>query len=85
MKDVFDLFEAINDGVMLYRNQTGETPTTLTISPAMYRRLVEIKAWEGRIGNLVIGCAPVNSIDTPSGTLCVVIDELFTDTGVVLS
>jgi len=85
MKEVFDLIEAINDGALQYCDEKGVPPTALTVSPGLYRRLVEIKAWEERIGNLVIGCAPLSKIHADSDELCVVIDELFTETGLVVS
>jgi len=85
MKELFDLIEAINDGVVQYRDETGVTPTTLTVSPASYTRLIEIKAWEERIGNLIIGSFPLSDIETPVGKMKIVIDEVLADTVVAIA
>ncbi len=82
MKEVFDLIEAINDRVIQYRDQTGHIPTTLAISPGSYRRLLEIKSWEARIGNLIIGCAPLQQIETILGKVNIIIDEMLNDTAI---
>ena len=82
MKEVFDLIEAINETAMQYREQTGRVPTTIAVSPGSYRRLLEIKAWEQRIGNLVIGCTPLRELETPFGKVNIVIDETSADTAV---
>ena len=85
MKEVFDLIEAINETAMRYRDETGVNARTVAISPSSYRRLLEISAEEGKIGNLIIGCSAIQKIDTLAGTLDVVIDELVPDTSVELA
>ena len=80
MEQVHDLIEAINEKVNRYLQRTGLIPTSIAISPGSYRRLLEITAWEGRIGNLVIGCVPLSEIKTISGKVKVIIDELVSDT-----
>ena len=82
MEQVHDIVEAINEKVKGYLQRTGLVPTSIAISPGSYRRLLEITAWEGRIGNLVVGCAPLSQIETPSGKVNVIIDELISDTQV---
>ena len=82
MEQVHDLIEAINEKVNGYLQRTGLMPTSIVISTGSYRRLLEIIAWEGRIGNLVIGCVPLTEIVTASGKVKVIIDELISDTEV---
>ncbi len=82
MKQVFDLIEAINDRLTQFLDQEGLTPNAIAISPASYRRLLEIKSWEWRIGNLIIGCAPMREIETPLGKASIIIDEILSDTEV---
>ena len=82
MKQVFDLIEAIGNKVMEYAERTGNKPTAVSISRGSYRRILEIRAWETQIGNLIIGCAPQSEIDTPLGKVKVVIDELLDDTAI---
>ena len=79
MKQVFNLIEAIGHKVMEYADRTGNKPATIILSRGSYRRILEIKADEGRIGNLIIGCAPMTEIDTPLGKVKVVIDEMLDD------
>ncbi len=82
MKHVFDLIETINDKVMQYFDETGRTPTTITISPNSYRRLLEIKTDEAKTGNLIIGYAPITEIQTPLGRIRLQLDEMLSDTDV---
>ena len=82
MKQVYDLIESINDKVMEYLKRTGLVPSSIAISPGSYRRLLEITAWEERIGNLIIGCRQLKEIETPFGKLSVIIDELLANTAV---
>lgn len=79
-KEVFDLIETINETAMQFQEHRGCAPTSLAISPRSYRRLLEIIAWEQRIGNLVIGCTPVRKLETPFGKVNIVIDEMSSDT-----
>jgi hypothetical protein len=76
MEQVHDIIEAINEKVHEYVERTGVAPTRIAISPGLYRRLLEFTAWAGRIGNLIIGCAPITDFETSWGRLRVVIDEL---------
>ena len=82
MEQVHDLIEIINERLRDYVHRTGLIPTSIAVSPGSYRRLLEITAWDGRIGNLVIGCRPLRAIETAFGTLRVTIDELLADTEV---
>jgi len=82
MEQVHDLIEAINEGIKDYVHRTGLVPTSISISPRSYRRLLELTAWEGRIGNLVVGCVPLIEIKTTSGKVKVIIDEMISDTEV---
>jgi hypothetical protein len=82
MKQVFDLIETINETALQFREQTGYAPSSIAVSPRSYRRLLEIKAWEQRIGNLVIGCTPLREMETPFGKVNIVINETSSDTAV---
>ena len=82
MKNAFDLIEAINERVAEHAEKTGSKPHSIAVSPASYRRLIEIKAWEERIGNLIIGCAPLKEFGTEDGNVSLVIDEMLADTAV---
>ena len=82
MKQVHDIIESINEKVNGYLQRTGLAPTSIAISPGSYRRLLEMTAWEGRIGNLIIGCRQLREIETPFGKLSVIIDELLADMAV---
>jgi hypothetical protein len=79
MEQVQDIIEAINRKVHEYVERTGVAPTRIAISPGLYRRQLEFTAWVGRIGNLIIGCAPITELETSSGKLRLVIDELIPD------
>jgi hypothetical protein len=85
MNQVFELLEAIKEKVTSYIQRMGGIPAEISISPNSYRRLVELKAWEGRIGNLIIGCFPVTVIETPLGKIRIVIDELLSDMAIELA
>ncbi len=80
MKHAFDLIEAINERIAEHKESSGLRPHSIAVSPAAYRRLVEIRAWEERIGNLVIGCAPLKEFETEDGNISLVIDEMLADT-----
>ncbi|HAL57852.1 MAG TPA: hypothetical protein DCP63_15655 [Bacteroidetes bacterium] len=82
MQDVFDLVQAINQKISQHHDQTGRKPRSVSVSPNSYRRLLEIKAWEERFGNLIIGCFPITLIATARGSLPLLIDELLPDTTV---
>ena len=85
MKKVFDLIEAINEEVMAYSEENGKAPREISISRDAYRRLLKIKSEENVIGNLVIGCAPITEIETETGTIRLVIDEMLAETDIVVS
>ena len=82
MDSAFDLVETINERIAEHREKSGRSPNAVAVSPVAYRHLVEIKAWEGRIGDLVIGCTPVTEYRTEDGIVEVLIDELLADTAV---
>lgn len=85
MNTVFDVVAEINSKAKEFVERTGSKPQTISVSPALYRLLIEIRSWEHRIGNLIIGCAPVKMFESAFGTLTVVIDELFDDTRIEIS
>jgi hypothetical protein len=85
MEQVHDIIEAINQKVNEYVERTGVSPTRIAISPGLSRRLLELTAWVGRIGNLIIGCAPITEFETSSRKLRVVIDELIPDTKIEIT
>ena len=85
MNQVFDIIDTIRNKVMEYLERTGVLPAAIAVSPGSYRSLIEIKAWEERIGNLVIGCRPLEEIETPLGKLKVIIDEILEDTVVEIA
>jgi hypothetical protein len=78
----FDLVEAINERIAEHEQRLGCRPRSVAVSPTAYRRLVEIKSSEDRIGNLIIGCAPIKEYATEDGVVDLVIDELLADTAV---
>jgi hypothetical protein len=82
MNQAFELLETVKGKLTSYLQRKGVIPAEISISPGSYRRLVELKAWEGRIGNLIIGCFPVTEIVTPLGRIHIVIDEMLGDTAV---
>jgi hypothetical protein len=85
MNQVFELLETIKSRVTSYLQRQGVIPAEVSISPSSYRQLVELKAWEGRIGNLVIGCSPLTDLKTPFGKIRLVIDEMLSDTAVEIA
>ncbi len=85
MNEVFDVIAAVNEKVQEFFERTGSKPQTISVSPALYRLLIEIRSWEHRIGNLIIGCAPVKVFESSLGTLAVVIDELFDEMHIEIS
>lgn len=82
MKNAFDLIEAINERIEEYKERAGFRPHSVAVSPAAYRRLVEMRAWEEKIGNLIIGCAPLKEFETDGGNLSLVIDEMLGGTAI---
>jgi hypothetical protein len=85
MKKVFDLIEAINESVAMFLDANGRKPDEVSISRVGYRRLLEIRADDGMIGNLVIGCAPIVEIETEAGRIRLSIDEMVSETTIVLT
>jgi hypothetical protein len=85
MNQVFELLETIKVELTSYLQRKGVIPAGVSISRNSYRRLVELKAWEGRIGNLVIGCSPLTHFETPVGKIRIVIDEMLSDTAVEIA
>lgn len=49
---IFDIIELIRERVLEYLEATGARPRTLAIPPAVYRRLIELRAREEAIGTL---------------------------------
>ena len=82
---VYDLIESISEKIEDFISRTGFVPMCVSISPGLYRRLLEMVAWEGRIGNLIIGCTPLREIETPFGKMRIAIDEMLSDTSVEIS
>ncbi len=80
MKQVFDLIETIIETAMDYFERTVVRPAMVAISRSSYRRLLEIRSSEESIGNLIIGCRPLEEIETPLGKPKVIIDEILEDT-----
>ncbi len=82
MKKIFDPVEAIYDMIESFYFESGRTPSGIVVSPNTYRRLLEIRSDECKIGNLIIGCAPIMVFSTPWGDIHLIIDELMEDTRV---
>jgi hypothetical protein len=82
MKQVFDIVEAIHGKVTNCLDEKGLMPASVAVSPCSYRRLIETRSLEGRIGNLIIGCSPLRKMETPFGKVNIVIDEMISDTEV---
>jgi hypothetical protein len=85
MHRIFDLIEFIEEKVLEYFEKTGERPHCVAIAPAAYRRLIELRAQELAIGNLVIGCKEMKEVETSLGNLCIVIDEVLPETEIALA
>ena len=85
MKEVFDLLEAINESTMAFVEENGRKPEEVAVSIGAHRRLLEIKAGDTMIGNLVIGCTPLDEIETDAGTVRLAIDETLAETEIVVS
>jgi hypothetical protein len=85
MEQVFDIIEAINEKSREYFYARSQKPVMLSVSPGSYRRLIEIRAAEGRIGNLIIGCSALEEVVTAVGKLKVVIDEMLQDTAIQIA
>lgn len=80
MKQIFDLIEAMEEATAMHLYRNGVPPKEISFSPASYQRLVRIKAEEHMIGSLIIGCEAIREIETSTGTVELVIDEMLTDT-----
>lgn len=85
MNQVFDLIAEIAERTAEFVERTGYRASSVFLSPLSYRRLLEIQAQENAIGNLIIGCASIAEIAIPGGTLRVIIDEMLSDTDVVVA
>ena len=84
MNEVFDLVGAILESVEEFVSRTGVAPSVLSLSPASYRRMIEIGSSEQPTRDSAIGCPAIDEIDTAFGRIRVVIDELLPDTSVDL-
>lgn len=80
MNKVFDVVETINERIRKYVSCAGSSPKAILLSPASYRRLLEINSVDQEIGDLLIGCIPLRSFTTAWGNIRVVIDEMLGDT-----
>ncbi|MBI4428384.1 MAG: hypothetical protein HY562_04630 [Ignavibacteriales bacterium] len=85
MQNTFDAVNAIDERARMYREKTGKKPGFLTISRDVYRRLVELISSANSVGNLVIGCAPIQEIETSVGRLKIAIDEMLGEAGIQIS
>lgn len=85
MNEVFDLVAAIVERANEFSDRTGVSASSISLSPSSYRRLLEINARQTAIGNLIIGCVPINEIEVPAARLRVVIDEMLADTDVLIA
>jgi len=85
MSQVFDIIEQINERVAEYAERIGRRAFTLSVSPRSYRRLIELKAQANAIGNLIIGCGPLEEFETVVGNLRIIIDETLADTDIALA
>jgi hypothetical protein len=85
MKTSFGIIEAIHEEASRFYAEHGVAPEAVALSPGSYRRLIELCSQEHRIGNLIIGCAPLRELVTRGGKLRVVIDELLADTVVEIA
>ncbi len=82
MQDTFDVIEAINDKIVEHKRNRGVNPSSICLSPRTYRRLLEMRVWRERIGNLVVGCKPITGIETNLGKFKIVLDEMLSETEV---
>ena len=79
MNKVFDVIQTLDKKVKQFLNQNDRIPASIAISPKTYCRLIQIKAWKERLGNLIIGCRPIAEVEIQSGTLKIIIDEMLSD------
>jgi len=75
MRSVRVLGKRLETEVQRIVHLTGRSPFRLSVSRALYRWILEMICRESNVGNLVIGCRPINVVDTSAGSLPLVIDE----------
>ncbi len=66
-------------------NSDNVSPQSVSVLLGTYRRLIEFRCREERIGNLIIGSMPLKVLKAVFGEIEVVIDELLGDTEIVVS
>lgn len=75
MDRMLEVAEGMREIVAEYCRRTGRSPAVCRVSRGCYRRLVEAKAAQGAIGNLIIGAASVDFIACGRVVMRTVIDE----------
>jgi hypothetical protein len=80
---MFNLLGTIDRKAIEYHKLNGCKPASVSISPNSYRWLLELKAQENAIGNLVICCSPLTHVLTSAGKQSIVIDEMCPDTRLI--
>lgn len=84
MRQVYDLVEAIEEGMRRFLVETDRTPTQLGVSPTSYRMLMEIYSQADGLEGLIIGHAALRELRTEMGTVAVQIDEMLPDTSIAI-
>lgn len=80
MKRIFDPVEAIFEMIDSYYSESGRTPAAIVVSRNTYRRLLEIRPDDCKVGSILNGIAPITVVSTPWGDIQLIIDELLEDT-----
>ena len=75
MDRILVVAEGVREIVSEYSRRTGSPPAVCRVSRGCYRQLVETKAAQGAIGNLIIGAASVDFIACGRVVMRTVIDE----------
>jgi hypothetical protein len=76
MNGTFDIAAMVSEQTARFFQRTGIAPAICRVSRDIYRALVEQKAAENAIGNLIIATFAATSIVTDTAKLRVVIDEM---------
>jgi len=82
MNATLDIRTMINTAVEEFAAATGRRPEEVRISPASYRRLIEVESADPDLGNLMIGCLALLKIQTSLGWMVLAIDEILADVSV---
>ena len=80
----FDIAQGVREQAAGVQEAGGAAPAVCRVSRDIYRALVEMKAAEGAIGNLVIGTWMLDRIAVDRIRLRMVIDESLTGTELVV-